>query len=410
MQDVIDAMMGFDPENMTVFQEKSTNTVNPNIYRTNPKDSKAEDGNYRSRLRVIYNPFSIKDSIVDQTTYYIRDEKGGLLVKALPYDQGGKDKCPLFKAWKTVFFANGEFAAKFAAKLYPGDGNADKREALLAEFNAIQGYGKEANEARFGKRTLNGIAGGTELGRKIREYADENFDRTESSWALVQILEDINKPELVGQIKVMKLPSAILTKIEGKMHPAKESGKKPIDLMSWALGYPLEMDVQPGPDDPKAPERRQREISYDLCDFATDFEPIRKVDGTPLYTDEEIAILDEFATARNDAEKAKTAAKKKEAADKIAVGSELYNKVRELVGKAYTYLKDESGMVNLVDECAYQEWDAETAERVQKWIDEVTLVNFKADAPAEAPAENPVEAAPVEAQVETKEAGTDLPF
>lgn len=406
--EVLDDMMGFDPSNMTVFQENSSSNVNPNIYRTNPKDSKSEDGNYRSRLRVLYNPFSIKDSIVAQTTYYIRDEKGGLLVKALPYDQGGKDNCPLFKAWKTVFFANREFAAKFANKLYPGEGNAAKREALLNEFNSVQGYGKEANEARFGKRTQAGVTGGTELGRKIREYADEHFDRTESSWALVQILEDINKPELVGQIKVMKLPSAILTKIEGKMHPAKESGKKPVDLMSWALGYPLEMDVQPGPDDPKAPERRQREISYDLCEFGTDFEPIRKVDGTPLYTDEEIAILDEFATARNDAEKAKTAAKKKEAADKIAKGSELYNKVRELVGKAFTYLKEEAQIVNLVDECAYQKWDDETAARVQAWINDVTLVNFKGDAPAETNVPDTDE--PAQVAVEAQETGNDLPF
>jgi hypothetical protein len=396
----IDTLMGFDPENMTVFQENNSSKVNPNIYKTNPKDSKSEDGNYRSKLRVIYNPYSIKDSIVNQTTYAMRDGAGFFMAKALPYDQGGKDSCPLFKAWKTVFFANSSFASKFASKMFPGEGNAAKREALLQEFNAVQGYGKEANDKRFK---------GTELGKLIREYASENFERAESTWALVQILEDINKPELVGQIKVMKLPSDVLTKLEGKMHPAKESGKKSIDLMSWVLGYPLEMDVQPGPDDPKNPERRQREISYGLCDFSTDFEPIRKIDGTPLFTDEQVAILDEYATARTDAEKAKTEAKKKAAAEKIAKGSDLYNKVRELVGIAYNYLVNEAKVINLVDECAYKPWDPETADRIQRWIDDVTLANFTAEAPAnEAQA---VEETPTEQPVDiTEQPGNDLPF
>jgi hypothetical protein len=365
-QDVIDAMMGFDPENMTVFQQKSTNATNPNIYKTNPKDSKSEDGNYRSKLRILYNPYSAKDSIVDQTTYAMRDENGFFMVNALPYDQGGRDNCPLFKAWKTVFFASSEFAAKFAAKMYPGASNAAKREALLQEFNSVQGYGKEANDKRFK---------GTELGKAIRQYSNENFDRVESSWVLVQVIEDINKPELVGSIKVMKLPRAIRAKLDGKMHPSKESGKKPVDLMSWVLGYPLEMEVKPGPDDPNAPERRQREISYDLCEFAQEFEPICKVDGTPLFNEEQIAILDEFATARSEAEKGKSEAKRKAAQAKIEIGSELYMKVRELVGVAYNYLK-EAQIVDIVKECAYQEWDTATNSRVQKWIDTVTLANF----------------------------------
>lgn len=382
-QDFIDAMMGYDPSNMTVFQEKSTSTVNPNIYKTNPKDSKAEDGNYRCKLRVIYNPYSFNDSIVEQTTYAMRDANGFFLVNALPYNQGGKDKCPLFKAWKTVFFANSEFAEKFAAKTYPGEGNSNKRADLLAEFNSVQGYGKEANEARFGKRTINGVQGGTELGRAIRQYAAEKFERTESTWVLVQIIEDDNKPELVGQIKVMKLPVAILTKLQGKMHPAKESKEKPVDLMSWVLGPALKMDVKPGPKDPKNPEREQREISYDLCEFDTDFQPIIKVSGEPLFNEEQVDILDQFNTARNDADKAKTTAKREAAAKMIAVGSDLYNKVRDLTGMAYKYLKEEVQVIDLVKECAYKDWDAETTARIQSWINEVTLANFKADAPVE---------------------------
>jgi hypothetical protein len=393
-----------------VFQEKNTSTANPNIYKTNPADSKAEDGHYRCKLRVIYNPFAITESIVEQTTYAMRDSNGFFMVKALPYNQGGKDSCPLFKAWKTVFFANSDFASKFASMKYSGDANAAKREKLLADFNAITGYGKEANEARFGKRTQTGVQGGTELGIAIRQYASENFDRTESIWVLVQIIEDINKPELVGQIKVMKLPAAILAKLEGKMHPAKESGKKPVDLMSWVLGPVLDMDVQPGPDDPKAPERKQREISYDLCEFDTDFQPIIKVDGTPLFSEEQIAILEEFNNARNDVEKAKTEAKRKAAAKLIEQGSDLYNKVREMVGIAYNYLK-EVNSVNLVDECAYKEWDEETKKRVNAWIETVTLANFTVGEAAPATtAEAPAEDAGEGAGVEAEQTDEKLPF
>lgn len=402
-QDALDAMMGFDPSNMTVFQDKNTSNVNPNIYKTNPKDSKAEDGNYRCKLRVLYNPYSYKDSIVQQVTYAMRDDNGFFMVKALPYDQGGKDKCPLFKAWKTVFFANSDFAEKFAMMRYPH--NETLRNELMAEFNAVTGYGKEANEARFGKRTQDGIQGGTRLGVEIREYSSKNFDRTESSWVLVQIIEDDNKPELVGQIKVMKMPSAILTKLQSKMKPAKESKEKPVDLMSWVLAPALKMDVKPGPKDPKNPEREQREITYDLCEFDTDFQPIIKTDGTPLFTEEQIDLLDQFATARNDAEKAKTEAKKKAAAKLIDPNSELYAKVRELTGIAYDYLMNEN-MVNLVDECAYQPWDEETTNRVQNWIDTVTLVNFKPTETNETPETTPSEpeSPAVEAQSE------DVPF
>ena len=64
MSDFIDEIMGFNPNALEVFQEKSSNNYNENIYKTNPKDSKSEDGHYRSKLRIIYNPFDVKKSIV----------------------------------------------------------------------------------------------------------------------------------------------------------------------------------------------------------------------------------------------------------------------------------------------------------------------------------------------------------
>ena len=61
--DALDQIMGFDPRNLDVFQEKGPRQ-DPNVYKTNPRDAKSDDGVYRSRVKVILNPFSPKESIV----------------------------------------------------------------------------------------------------------------------------------------------------------------------------------------------------------------------------------------------------------------------------------------------------------------------------------------------------------
>lgn len=365
-QDVLDSLMGFDPTSLDVFQETTTSNVNPNIYKTNPKDSKSEDGIYRSKVRVIYSPYNPKQSIVTKTEWYCKSYNGSFLVNAPLSNRENDRNNPLEKASSTVFLALNGFADRFALYNYPGDGNAEKRSNLLAEFNSVQGRGKEAWAKKFKE---------TELGRQILDYAKATFDNTTSTWALVQILEDENKPELEGQFKLMKLPKAVYTKLMAKMNPSSESKKSPVDLMSWVLGYPLEMEVQPGPDDPAHPERKQREISYDLCDFSTEFEPIRKVDNTPLFTDAQLEILEEYSTAKKDAESAKAVKKREEAAAKIAKGSDLYNKVLNLTKIAYTYLKDEVKVLDVHEEIAYKPWNEEMTKRVQDWVNEVTLMN-----------------------------------
>ena len=374
MQDALDVMMAFDPSNMDAFKDNDAPKTNPNIYKTNPKDTKSEDGHYRAKVRVIYNPYDYSKSIVSKTEWYCQGSNGSFMVNA-PLEGRENDKTnPLAQASSKVFLAQGNFAELFAKKSIA---DPTKRATMLAEFNAITGRGKEAWQQKFK---------GTELGQMILDYAKSTFDNTTSTWAVVQILEDNNKPELVGQIKLMKLPKVVLTRLNAKMNPseeAKKAGAAPVDLMSWTLGYPLNIEVVPGPDDPQHPERKQREISYDLCDFSTDFEPIIKTDGTPLFTDDQLEVLEEFATARKDAQTAKAATKKAAAAAKIAAGSELYNKVRELTGIAYNYLKNDAQAVNIVDEIAYKPWDDALKARVQEWIDEVTLVSFEKSLSAE---------------------------
>ena len=277
-QEFIDEVMGFDPSTVvTAFEETNPENggkkyVNPNIYKTNPANSVSEDGHYHSKVRVLLNPYDIKRSIVHQVRYNMRDDKG--FFTAISLLSVGNKECPIFKGWKSLWFA------KIA--------NPEDPKQMIEDTEK-------------------------------KEWAKSHFDKNESDWVLVQIIEDENQPELVGQFKVMKIAKAILNRLLAKMNPSDPKKQKQ-PLMDYIFGPVLDMDVAPGPDDPNQPERKQREISYDLCDFDTDPTPIIKVDGTPLFSDDEIEIIDEYNTANNDMVKAKTAAKAEAAkAKKVAI-------------------------------------------------------------------------------------------
>lgn len=303
--DFIDEIMGFDPQNLDVFNEPVSSNQNVNIYKTNPKMSKSEDGKYRSTVRVIYNPFDVKRSIVSQATYAMTDFNGFFMVKSMLAD-GNKD-CPLFKSWKKLWFSNDENKKNWAKKMY---------------------------------------------------------DKSESQWVLVQIMEDENQPEMVGQFKVMKLPKVVFEKMSAKMKPAPESKKTPVPIMDYLFGLPLEMEVAPGPDDPKNPERKQREISYSTCDFGSDYMPIMKTDGTPLFSESELETIDIYATAKAEYNKAKTDAKK---AEKLKIMQDNADALKQLYKIALDYVKENA--IDLVKECAYQPWDEATTKRVNEWIE-----------------------------------------
>lgn len=311
MTDFIDDVMGFNPADLTVFSEPEQADFNQNVYKTNPKDSKSEDGHYRSKVRIIYNPLDIKQSIVRQATYAMNDAEGFFMVKSKLGN--GDRECPIFKSWKKLWFS----------------GDATKKE-----------------------------------------WAKKMYDKSESQWCLVQVIEDLNKPEMTGQIKVMKLPKAIYVKLEALMNPAAESKKTPVPVMDYIFGPALEMDVTPGPDDPQHPERKQREIKYDLCAFEADPTPVINVDGSNFFTDEELELIDTYSAARADLAKAKTDKKRNEAQ---AVLTENQAAVRELYVKVIAYLKEHA--IDLVKECTYQPWDEATEKRVQNWIDIVATMN-----------------------------------
>ena len=346
MTDFIDDVMGFNPNDLTIFNAPETTSTNNTVYRTNPKDSKAEDGHYRSKLRVIYNPNDIKQSIVKQATYAMNDQDGFFMVKSALAN--GDRNCPIFKAWKKLWFS-----------------------------------GDETKKA----------------------WARQMFDKSESQWVLVQVIEDENRPEMVGQIKVMKLPKAIYVKLEALMNPSPESKKTPVPVMDYIFGRVLEMDVTPGPDDPQHPERKNREIKYDLCSFETDPTPVIKVDGTPFFTDEELELIETYNNARNDLAKAKTE-KKKQEAQQILTDNQAA--IRELYVKVIAYLKENS--LDLVKECGYQPWTPEVTTRVNNWIETVlTLQDPKSGTVTASPA---AEETPTEASADDflGMGGDDLPF
>lgn len=355
----IDDIMGFDPQSLDAFQEPVSNTnYDVNIYKTNPvKLSKSDDGHYRAKIRVIYNPFNPKKSIVKQENYFIKDINGSLLVRS-KLSNDDRD-CPIFKAWKSLWFS-GDDAKK--------------------------------------------------------EWAKQMFDKSSAQYCLVQILEDENQPELVGKILAWKLPKTVFTKMSAKMNPAPESKKTPVPVMDYLMGLPLDLDVAPGPDDPSAPERKQREINYDLCEFDNDYAPITKVDGTPLFDESELETIDAFVTAKAEAVKAKTNAKKEAAMKTIA---DLTPAIKELYLKSMNYLKENS--FDLVDECGYKDWDEATEKRVADWISLVVnmcnpaTTSIAAVAPTENSATPKAESTASEVDVMmnmegTGGAGDELPF
>lgn len=303
----IDDIMGFDSTSLEVFNEKPSDSArNADVFKPSIKFSKADDQHYRCKVRVLYNPYDPKRSIVNSLTYAMTDADGFFMVKSMLAD-GNRD-CPIFKSWKKLWFSGDDSKKEWAKKMY---------------------------------------------------------ERSESQWCLVQILEDENQPELVGQVKVMKLPKAIFTKMSAKMNPSAESKKEPVPVMDYLIGLPLDLDVTPGPDDPKQPNRKFREISYDLCEFDTEYAPIIKVDGSNLFTDEELETIEAFDAAKKKISKAKTDKAKADAQKEL---DNLKDVIRALYQKALTYLKDEVKVVDLVQECTYQPWSEQVTNRVNNWI------------------------------------------
>ena len=318
-QEFIDELMGFDPSQVAAFNEpEQKSNQNQNLYKTNPLkvDPKiAPDGHYHAKIRILYNPHDMKMSIVNNAHYSMTDDQGFFMLDSrLAF---GDRSCFMFKAWKKLHF----------------DESTDK-------FTVD---GKQYTK---------------------KEWGDHMFDKGEERYCLVQVIEDANQPDKVGKFLGWRLPKAIYDVLEAKMHPTDKS-KAPQDMMNYLFGPVLELDVTPGPEDPAAPERRQREIKYTLCAFESDPTPILSVTGEELFNDDERDMIADYATAKKTILDAKATTKKKDEA--AAKCKEIVEPLKKLMQRAMDYVKENA--INIVEEFGYHEPNDALRARAEKWID-----------------------------------------
>ncbi len=357
-------ILGFDPQSLSVFNESETpkSAGNPLIYRTRPAESKSEDGHYRAVIKVVYNPFNPKISILDQQSYSLEDENGFFnVVSSLTVNDLS---CPIFKAWKKCRYAEvGSTLWKQAAKREDGG-------------NAL-------------------------------------FDKRFARYVVIQVLEDKNQPDLVGKFLFWKLPKSIYDLINNKMNPSKESGKASIPVMDYLFGKSIDLEVVPGPGSP-GDERYNRETKY-IGELSEDTVCCINPDGSPLLNDEEQDILDEYVSAM------KKVWREKDPETRNAMKAEINSRENtKKLGKFYNekvipLIK--SVCPNLIEELSYKEWSDDVKARVQRWIDIVLQGNDPKSINGTAPkttldnVDTPATKSTVD-NVETKEEDdeTDLPF
>lgn len=308
-------VLGFDPKDLDVNnpQPAAQTGGNPNIYHCRPSEAKSDDGIYRAQIKVIYDPRNLKKSVLEQQSYTIKDEKGYLnVVSSLT----NNDKnCPMFKAWKACHFS---------------------------ENKILQNQALPVNK------------GGKGL-----------FDKRFARYVTIQVIEDNNQPELVGKYMLWKCPKFIWDAINAKQMPSSEKKAK-IPVMDFLFGRAIDLEVTPGPDDPKQPDRKTREISYSTSEITEDIVSCTYPDGKPLLDDEEQKVLDTYIDEmtsnvwkEKDPEKRKNAEAEIKANANTKKLGEIYRRVIEEIK---TFCPD------LQDELGYKPWSPEAVERINAWI------------------------------------------
>lgn len=314
-------ILGFDPASLSVFNEpEEKQSSNPYIYKTRPVDSKSEDGIYRSTIKIVYNPHDFKNSIIEQQSYAMNDADGFFsVVSSLTVND---TNCPIFKAWKKCRYSEA---------------------------------GSVLNKQCLAKKD-----GGKEL-----------FDKRYARYVTIQVLEDKNQPNLVGKYLFWKLPKSIWTLINSKMNPSKESNKASIPIMDFLFGRSIDIEVKPGPDDPKNPERKTREISYE-GELSEDAVTCINPDGSPLLNDDEQKVLDDYVSAMNKVWKSKDTAERERLLAEINASPDKI-KLQEIYRKKLEEIK--AVCPNIIEHLSYKEWTPEVKARVEKWINVVLSGN-----------------------------------
>lgn len=315
-------LLGFDPTQLSVFNkdEKNSNNANSNIYHTRPADSVSEDGRYRATIKVIYSPFDIKHSVLEQQSYAMHDGEGWFtVVSSLTNDD---TSCPIFKAWKKC--------------RYSPEGSVLNKQSTPKE------------------------KGGNGL-----------FDKRFARYVTIQVLSDKNQPDLEGRYMLWKMPKSIWDMIDAKMNPAKESGKASIPVMDFLFGRAIDLEVIPGPDDPKQPERKQRETKY-MGEISEEVVSCLNPDKSSLLTNEEQQVLDNYVDSMTKVWRSKDVETRNELIKQINADpntAQLQKIYRRVLDTIKTFCPD------LNKELGYNEWDDATKARVNNWINVVLSGN-----------------------------------
>lgn len=326
-------ILGFNPQDLFSGSESNTaqSSGNTLIYKTRPQDSISEDGIYRAKIKIIYNPENPRKSILEQQSYGLQDAQGFFtVVSSLTVDD---KSCPVFTSWKKCHFSP--------------EGSVLYNQALTKD------------------------RGGKGL-----------YDRRFARYVIVQILKDKNQPDLVGSFKLWKLPVSIYNLIQQKMNPSKESGKTSIPVMDYLFGRALNIEVLPGPDDKNNPLRKTREVTYQ-GEFTDDIVSCINPDGSPLLNDEEQDILDAYVNKMN-----KVWRMVCEDDDEIAERNNLIAKIQQsdeyknLVPVYAKVLNQIKEWAPKLDTLSYKEWTPEIKARVENWIKIVESGNDPTSAPA----------------------------
>ena len=310
-------ILGFNPQDLTVFnqEESSSRNFNSNIYHTRPIDAKSDDGIYRATIKIIYNPFDLRQSILEQQSYGLQDSVGWFsVISSLTIND---TSCPIFKAWKKCHYA-------------------EKGSSLWRQAASVDEGGKALFDKRFAR------------------------------YVTIQVIEDKNQPELNGKYMLWKLPKSIWDTINAKMKPSPESKKASIPVMDFLFGRSFDLEVTPGPGNPNDP-RYKRETKY-LGELSEDVVSCTYPDGSPLLNDDEQDVLDTYVSA------VQKIWKNKDPEERARMTSELNEdpntiKLREIYSKVIEIIK--GFCPNLIDELSYKPWSDEIKTRVQNWIDVV---------------------------------------
>lgn len=325
MNENFDDILGFVPQQLTVFNEPEKKSAgDPLIYKPSIDKTKSEDGIYRATIKIIYNPFNFRESILEQQSYAMQDSDGFFtIVSSLTNND---TNCPIFKAWKKCRYA--------------------EENSVLWKQQAPKDKG----------------------GRQL-------FDKRFARYATIQVMEDENQPELVGKYLFWKLPKSIWDVINAKMNPT-DSKKAAIPVMDLLFGRSIDLEVIPGPEDKLHPERRKRETSY-RGDLSEDTTSVTYPDGAPILNDSEQEVLENYVDEMKKVWKSKDPEERAKLQEEIN-GQENTKELKKIYNKVLEEVK--TFCPNLIEHLSYKELTGDRLERVNKWIEIVLAGNDPATA------------------------------